>query len=61
MSVKIDKNATIGSILNAIREGNKAEDVAKEIDGISQKPLLKALKEAGYAYSNKAPKMALYR
>ena len=56
MSVKIDKNATIGSILNAIREGNKAEDVAKEIDGISQKPLLKALKEAGYAYSNKAPK-----
>ncbi|WP_016993238.1 hypothetical protein [Lysinibacillus boronitolerans] len=59
--MKIDKNATIGSILNAIREGNKAEDVAKEIDGISQKPLLKALKEAGYAYSNKAPKMALYR
>lgn len=54
--MNIDKNATIDSILNAIREGNKAEDVAKEIDGISQKPLLKALKEAGYAYSNKAPK-----
>lgn len=47
--------ATIGSILNAIREGNKAEHVAKAIDGISQKPFVKALKDAGYAYSNKSP------
>ncbi len=35
MCMKIDERATIGSILNAIREGNKAEDVAKAIDGIS--------------------------
>lgn len=54
--MNIDRNATIGSILNAINEGNKAENIAKAIDGISQKPLLRALKEAGYAYSNKAPK-----
>lgn len=52
----VDERATIGSILNAIREGNKAEHIAKAIDGISQKPFLKALKDAGYAYSNKAPK-----
>lgn len=56
MCMKIDERATIGSILNAIREGNKAEDVAKAIEGISQKPFLKALKDAGYVYSNKAPK-----
>jgi len=55
MRMMIDKKATIGSILKAIREGNKAENVAKAIDGISQKPLLRALKDAGYAYSNKAP------
>lgn len=52
----IDEKVTIGSILNAIREGNKAEHVARAIDGISQKPFLAALKDAGYAYSNKAPK-----
>lgn len=52
----VDERATIGSILNAIREGNKAEHIAKAIDGISQKPFLKALKDAGYVYSNKAPK-----
>lgn len=52
----IDEKATIGSILNAIREGNKADEVAKAIEGISQKPFLKALKDAGYAYNNKAPK-----
>lgn len=55
MRMMIDEKATIGSILKAIREGNKAEHVAKAIDGISQKPLLRALKDAGYAYSNKAP------
>jgi len=56
MRMMIDEMATIGSILNAIREGNKAEHIAKAIDGISQKPFLKALKDAGYVYSNKAPK-----
>jgi len=56
MRMMIDEKATIGSILDAIREGNKAEDVAKAIDGISQKPLLNALKDAGYTYRNKAPK-----
>lgn len=55
MNFQIDERATIGSILKAIRAGNKAEHIAKAIDGISQKPLLRALKEAGYAYSNKAP------
>ena len=38
MHFGIDESATIGSILNALRAGNKAEDIAKEIDGISQKP-----------------------
>lgn len=56
MSFVIDDAATIGSILAAIRAGNKAEHIAKAIDGISQKPLLKALKDAGYMYSQKAPK-----
>lgn len=56
MNFVIDDAATIGSILDAIRKGNKAEHIAKAIDGISQKPLLKALKDAGYEYSNKAPK-----
>lgn len=37
-------------------EGNKAEAIAKELEGISQKPFLNALKEAGYKYNNKAPK-----
>ncbi|WP_144789997.1 hypothetical protein [Lysinibacillus fusiformis] len=55
MNFQIDERATIGSILKAMRAGNKAEHIAKAIDGISQKPLLRALKEAGYAYSNKAP------
>lgn len=55
MNFQIDERATIGSILKAIRAGNKAEHIAKAIDGISQKPLLRALKEAGYTYSNKAP------
>jgi len=56
MNFVIDERATIGSILDAIRKGNKAEHIAKTIDGISQKPLLKALKDAGYEYSQKAPK-----
>lgn len=56
MNYALDNNVTLGSILNALRAGNKAEHIAKEIDGISQKPFLRALKEAGYVYSNKTPK-----
>ena len=51
----IDEQATIGGIIEALKAGNKAEAIAKEIDGISQKPFLNALKAAGYKYSNKAP------
>jgi len=54
--LQIDEKATINSILTALRAGNKAEHIAKAIDGISQKPFLKALKMAGYEYSNKVPK-----
>lgn len=56
MRMMIDEKATIGSIMDALKEGNKAEQIAKSIKGISQKPFLKALKDAGYMYSNKAPK-----
>ena len=52
----MDKNTLISSFGKWVRAGNKAEHIAKVIDGISQKPLLRALKEAGYGYSNKAPK-----
>ena len=56
MNFEIDERASLGSILKAIRAGNKAEHVAKAIDGISQKPFLKALRDAGYEYSQKTPK-----
>lgn len=57
MKFQIDKQVTIGSILLALRtEGVKTGDVAKSIEGISEKPLRNALKEAGYVFSNKAPK-----
>lgn len=56
MRMIIDEKVTIGSIMDALKAGNKAEHIAKAIDGISQKPFLKALKDAGYVYSNKAPK-----
>jgi len=56
MNFQIDEKATLNSILTALRAGNKAEHIAKAIDGISQKPFLKALKMAGYEYSNKVPK-----
>jgi len=54
--MRIDEQASIKSILEALAEGNKAEAIAKELEGISQKPFLNALREAGYNYSNKAPK-----
>lgn len=54
--LQIDEKATLNSILTALKAGNKAEHIAKAIDGISQKPFLKALKMAGYEYSNKFPK-----
>ncbi|WP_342514190.1 hypothetical protein MKY34_05380 [Sporosarcina sp. FSL K6-1522] len=50
----IDEQASIRSIIEALKT-NKAEAVAKEIDGISQKPFLTALKAAGYKYNTKAP------
>jgi hypothetical protein len=46
---------TIGSILEALKT-EKAEYVARQIDGLSEKKLRNALKSAGYEYSNKAPK-----
>lgn len=61
MSFKIDDAATLGSILNALKmEGVKTGDIAKVIDGISEKPLRRALKEAGYVFQNKAPKGWIY-
>lgn len=57
MNFNIDEIATIGSILDALKvEGVKTGDVAKAIDGISEKPLRNALKQAGYEFQNKAPK-----
>ena len=56
MNFQIDEKVTLKSILTALRAGNKAEHIAKSIDGISQKPFLKALKIAGYEYNNKVPK-----
>ncbi|KZR59369.1 hypothetical protein [Bacillus badius] len=51
--MNIDKKATIGSILNALKiEGVKTGDVAKAIEGISEKPFRNALKKAGYSFSN---------
>ncbi|MEU9292071.1 hypothetical protein [Streptomyces sp. NPDC048275] len=57
MKFQIDAVATLGSILKALRtEGVKIGDVAKAIPNISEKPLRNAIKEAGYAFSNKSPK-----
>ena len=57
MNFIIDGKATIGSILDALRvEGVKTGDVAKVIEGISEKPLRNALKQAGYEFQNKVPK-----
>lgn len=57
MNFQIDDKATIGSILDALKvEGVKTGDVAKAIEGISEKPLRSALKQAGYEFQNKAPK-----
>lgn len=53
----VDEKASIGSILEALREdGVKTSDVAKQIPGISEKPFRQALKDAGYVFNNKAPK-----
>lgn len=57
MNFEIDDKATIGSILTALRiKGVKTGDVAKAIDGIGEKSLRDALKEAGYMFSNEAPR-----
>lgn len=44
MNFQIDEKATLKSILTALRVGNKAEHIAKAIDGISQKPFFKSIK-----------------
>lgn len=50
-------DTTIKSILVALKtDGIKTGDVAKSIDGISEKPFRAALKAAGYEFSNRAPK-----
>lgn len=57
MNFKFDEKVSIKSILKALKtEGIKTADVAKQIDGISEKPLRLALKTAGYNFSNKVPK-----
>lgn len=56
MNIEIDGWVTIGTILGAIRAGHKTEHLAISIGGISRKSLLRALKNAGYKYSNAAPK-----
>ena len=48
-------NQTIGSIVQALRT-MPAATVANELNGISEKSLRHALKQAGYTYSNRAPK-----
>lgn len=48
----IDERATIGSILKALAEGFTTAEIAKQIPGISEKPLRNALKEAGYEFRN---------
>jgi len=45
----------IGEILEAIKT-EKIADLAKRIEGISEKPLRTALKKAGYEFSNAEPK-----
>lgn len=50
-------DTTIKSILAVLKtEGVKTGDVAKVIDGISEKPFRAALKAAGYEFSNRSPK-----
>lgn len=57
MNFNIDEKATIGSILDALKvAGVKTADVAKVIEGISEKPLRNGLKQAGYMFQNKVPK-----
>lgn len=57
MNFQVDDKATIGSILDALKvEGVKTGDIAKVIEGISEKPLRNALKQARYEFQNKAPK-----
>jgi len=45
----------IGEIFEAMKT-EKIADIAKRIEGISEKPLRTALKKAGYEYSNAEPK-----
>jgi len=57
VNLKFDENISIKSILEVLKtEGVKTADVAKQIEGISEKPLRIALKAAGYEFRNKAPR-----
>lgn len=50
-------DTTIKTILVELeKDGIKTGDVAKAIEGISEKPFRAALKAAGYEFSNRAPK-----
>lgn len=50
-------DTTIKSIMAALKkDGIKTGDVAKAIEGISEKPFRAALKAAGYEFSNRVPK-----
>lgn len=50
-------DTTIKTILVELgKDGIKTGDVAKAIEGISEKPFRVALKAAGYEFSNRAPK-----
>lgn len=50
-------DTTIKSIMAALKkDGIKTGDVAKAIEGISEKPFRAALKAAGYEFNNRAPK-----
>ncbi|ECO1677967.1 hypothetical protein XO47_15175 [Listeria monocytogenes] len=51
----------IGDVLNEVKKpGETIASVAKRIDGISEKPLRKVLKSAGYEFSNREPKGWIY-
>lgn len=57
MEIIIDEAATIGNILNVLRQVDvKTSDVAKAIDGISEETLRRALNLAGYEFQNITPK-----
>lgn len=51
-----DEKLTIQSILERLKNGEKTSVIAKNIDGISEKRLRQALKDAGYFFKNTGDK-----